>query len=131
MEISVKVQNSNLGAITSEFKIETSSTTITVKELIIEKVKQEVTIHNQKVEESLQAIGESTNYEQVINQKSNRYKLVPADIERECYIAFDAFAQNRFFLFINDKQYLNLEEPLPVASIIEVLFLKLTPLTGG
>lgn len=131
MEISVKVQNSNMGAITSEFKIVTSSTAITVKELITEKVKQEVAIHNQKVEESFQVIGENTNYEQTINQKQNRSKPVPADFERECYIAFDAFAKNRFFVLVNDKQYMNLEEPIPVESIIEVLFLKLTPLTGG
>lgn len=103
---------------------------ITVKDLIIRRVRKEVEIYNRKVATPYTGLVVPDKIERVLNKKINSNKNW-VDFEKQSYVALDGFTKNQYFVIINDKQVENLEEEINLALVKEVEFIKLTPLVGG
>ncbi len=131
MELVIKVQNSPTHSVSEAFTVDTAKTTLTIAELITEKVKQEVERYNTHMEASVLSLVVSSENEITLNQKKRDKTIQLRDAEKECYVALEAFSKNRFFIFVNDVQYQNLEDTVSVEGQPEILFLKITPLVGG
>jgi hypothetical protein len=68
--------------------------------------------------------------EKTINgYKMPKRKLI--DAEQQVYIALDAFIHNAYFVLIDQKQAMSLDEMVLLTPETEVSFVKLTPLIGG
>ena len=102
--------------------------TLTVRELIRERVFQEVKDRN---------AGRKVRGKMLVTPadreaKLNGEKLAPAvDWKRQFELACEAFEQNRVLVLIDDVQADSLDQSFDVATTSEVAFLKLTLLVGG
>ena len=69
--------------------------------------------------------------ELLLNDKFNPSKRRTIDAEKQVYVALDSFEKNRYFILVNEKQVLSLEEELDLSLTNEVVFIKLVQLVGG
>jgi hypothetical protein len=53
------------------------------------------------------------------------------DWERQADVAISAFLRNGFFVMVNGRQETNLEAELALSGVLDIGFIKLTPLSGG
>ncbi len=102
----------------------------TVKELIEQRVIQEVERYNQRVTERFHGLVEPTDAEFKLNAYAHK-KVKSIDPEKQVYVALDAFQKNRFFLFIDDEQYDDLQSTFMPRPDMHVSFIKLVQLVGG
>ena len=100
---------------------------ITVQELISARILEEVQRHNHSFDQFTNNLVVPSNLEQRLNKKDRQ----EIDIERQTYIALDAFKKNGFFILIDDEQVEELDEEFLINETTEVSFIKLTPLVGG
>lgn len=112
--------------------LEFLSEEITIRELIRERVYQEVQDYNLKVAQQpvFRGLVQPTDAEQTLNG----YKLRTAraiDWQKQFDTAIKAFEQNRILVLVNDRQAESLEERVVIAPGTTVSFLKLVPLVGG
>ncbi len=114
----------------NEIDLQFESDIITVKDLIVSRVKKEVEIYNSKVIKPYTGLVIPDKIEKFLNNKSPKLENL-VDFEKQSYIALDGFMKNQFFVIINDKQVENLDEEVNLTSVKEVEFIKLTPLVGG
>lgn len=118
------------GDIIREIDLVFKSENITVKELITERVLQEVENYNSKLPEYYNGLIEPTDAERTLNGykiHSNR----TIDGEKQVYTALDAFMKNGYFVLIDNLQAESLEQKVKVSQDTKVSFIKLTPLVGG
>jgi len=118
------------GKLIRELNLDFSSETVTVKEIITKRVKQEVEAYNQKLPEYFNGLIEPSEAERTING----FKLKPRkliDIEKQVYIALDAFQKNGYFLLVDNVQAESLDQPVVLSQDTVISFVKLTPLVGG
>ncbi|TNE79402.1 MAG: hypothetical protein EP332_11185 [Bacteroidetes bacterium] len=115
------------GQILNKVELEFKTEEITVKELIAQRVEQEVAKHNAEKKERF--TGFVSPQEQELNQKTRKFK--PVDAEKQVYVALDAFAKNGFFILHNERQLESLEERITLHANDHFSFVKLTPLVGG
>ncbi len=118
------------GTVTNEMELEFLQDTLTVSELIRERVYQEVVAYNSKLPEYFRGLVEPTEAEKTISG----YKLAkPRTInwETQCELALEAFKKNGYLVLINNKQADSLDEEIPLAPDMLIRFLKLVPLVGG
>jgi hypothetical protein len=104
--------------------------TITARDLIRERVTQEVRAYNERRPELFRGLVAPSQAEKDLNG----YRLIKPraiDAEKQCRLALEAFAQNGFLLLVDDRQVAELDEPLTLRPDSSVVFLKLTPLVGG
>ncbi len=118
------------GTITNELKIEISADTITVKELIEQRVVQEVNAYNQRVVAKFNGLVQPTDKEMQLNTSSSK-GIKPIDAEQQVYVALDAFQKNGFFVLIDHEQVDELERKVLLKPHSNVSFIKLVPLVGG
>ncbi|MEO0340769.1 MAG: hypothetical protein AAF242_16365 [Bacteroidota bacterium] len=102
---------------------------VTVKDIIAERVKQEVERHNKKKSFSFQGLVQPKTEKQRLIWKKNAF--TPVDAEQQIYVALDAFQNNGFFVIIDQNQAESLDQVVELRAGMEVSFLKLTPLVGG
>jgi hypothetical protein len=103
---------------------------ITARELIRERVTQEVQSYNSHLTDIFQGLVAPTDAERVLN--GNRIpKKHTIDLEKQCQIALEAFERNGFILLVDNQQVSELDEKIEIHSGTQVIFLKLTPLVGG
>lgn len=103
---------------------------ISVKDIIIERVKYEVDNYNNKVTNQYYGLVQPTNAEKLLNKfKLNVTEKV--DVDKQIEVALLAFQSNGFFLLVDDKQVEELEQMIDVSEHQTVGFIKLTPLVGG
>ncbi len=123
------------GQVYSETPLELPSERITVRELIRERVYQEVQDFNRKQGEvAFAGLVQPTDAERVLNGQRPEYvmkKHRQLDLQQQFDQAVDAFAKNGFFILIDDKQAEDLDQEFVVRSDTEVTFVKLTMLVGG
>ena len=105
---------------------------ITVRELIRQRVYQEVQDYNLNQHKSpvFSGLVRPTDAEQTLNG----YKLKKPrtlDWQEQYAKATEAFDAARVLVLINDHQAESLEEKVTIAPATEVSFLKLVPLVGG
>jgi hypothetical protein len=103
---------------------------ITVHQLIIERVRQEVKKFDPDSKIVYHGLVMPTDSEQVLNGvKVKRHN--PIDVEIQCQVALNGFKNNGFILLVDDRQVQDLNETIEITSDTSVVFLKLTPLVGG
>jgi hypothetical protein len=136
MEVTIKVHEKSISKTDFEYKFIVTSDVIEVKELILERVKQEVLSYNENIADTLKMVDMSNAFETALNDEikaslRNKRKLELEDIEKQYYTALDGFTKGRYFIFVNNKQYQNLDDKIEVIDSMNVLFMKITPLVGG
>lgn len=108
---------------------------ITIRDLIRERVYQEVQDFNRKRDEMhFKGLVQPTDAEKVLNGTRTTYKLKKhrdIDWKEQFKLAEEAFARNGFFILIDDKQAEELDQEFTIAKETTVSFVKLTPLVGG
>lgn len=118
------------GKILNEITLKFNSELITVKDVIEQRVIQEVENYNEKQSGYFNGLIEPTEAEKTING----YKLKPKkiiDAEQQVYVALEAFLKNGYFVLVDNIQSENLNQEILLANNTTVSFVKLTPLIGG
>jgi hypothetical protein len=111
-------------------RLEIADESITVRELILRRVRQEVEEFNRKQSDVFYGLIQPTETERVLNG----YRLkTPRQLswEDQYEKAISAFEKNGFFLIVDGYQMEGLDEVIPLKETSEVHFLKLVPLIGG
>ncbi|MEX0724764.1 MAG: hypothetical protein WD065_00760 [Planctomycetaceae bacterium] len=123
------------GDVYSEIPLEFPSERITVRELIRERVYQEVQDFNQKQGEKVfRGLVQPTDTERVLNGHRPEYRLKKhrqIDWKPQFEKAIEAYERNGFFIIIDDKQAESLDQEFSVTPSTTVSFVKLTMLVGG
>ncbi|MEX1233216.1 MAG: hypothetical protein WEB58_23395 [Planctomycetaceae bacterium] len=123
------------GDVYSEIPLEFPSERITVRELIRERVYQEVQDFNQKQGEKVfRGLVQPTDTERVLNGHRPEYRLKKhrqIDWKPQFEKAIEAYERNGFFILIDDKQAELLDQEFSVTPSTTVSFVKLTMLVGG
>lgn len=115
------------GDILHKISLQFESEYISVQELIEARVKAEIQKYEQNVSDYQNGLVLPSNLERKLNKKSR-----PAiDVEKQIYVALQAFQNNGFFILIDDEQVEELEQKFLVEESTQVSFIKLTPLVGG
>src|SRR6185503_8000678 len=116
-----------------EFPLEFQSERITVRDLIRERVYQEVSEYNFRSRREggfFRGLVQPTDAERTLNGfKVPKHRDI--DWEAQFARAVDAFGRNGFFILVDDRQAETLDEPITIGSGTHVSFVKLTPLVGG
>jgi hypothetical protein len=104
--------------------------TITVRELVRLRVREEVARHNAAPAEVFSGLVKPTDAEVAVNG----YRLKTArrlDWEKQAEVAEEAFSRNGYFILVGDRQVEDLDEVVDLDADPHVAFVKLTPLVGG
>lgn len=118
------------GTITNQFEISLESDSLTVRDLITKRVSIEIDNYNKRLPQYFNGLIEPKEAERTLNG----YKLKPKqliDVEKQVYIALDAFQKNGFFVLVDNEQLEELEQQVVLKSTSKISFVKLTPLVGG
>jgi hypothetical protein len=123
------------GDIVNEIPLQAPSERLTVRELIRERVYQEVQDFNRSgSERSFQGLVQPLDAERVLNGDRPEYRLKQRreiDWKQQFETAVEAFEHNGFFVIIDDQQAESLDQEFTVSSQTRISFLKLTMLVGG
>ena len=119
------------GGSSNEIDLQFEGEEITVKDLIMSRVKKEVDIYNTKAMGQYAGLVIPEKVEALLNRKDTSATKRTVDFEKQAYQALAGFLNSQFFVIINDKQVDDLEQRIAVKTIREVEFIKLTPLVGG
>lgn len=113
-------------AITLEFL----TNEITVRELIRERVFQEVKDYNAKKGDTFRGLVQPTDAEKTLNGfKLKKPRMI--DWKPQFEKACEAFEANSVIVLIDNRQAESLDDKFTISPKSEVSFLKLTPLVGG
>ena len=107
------------GKLLNQFEINVESMTITVRDVIAERVFQEV-----------------DNYQAEVNQHprlrvSHDRQACILNHEEEVSKALRAFEENEFFIMVDDRQIQNLDETVPLPEGMTVTFVRQVPIVAG
>lgn len=125
------IDESLTGETVQETQLEIKDLTLSVQELIEQRIQQEVQAYNDKAEYKFQGLIQPTAQEQKLNAAVSQVKKSEVDAEKQVYVALDAFKKNGFFILVDDEQVESLEQELTLKQTSRVSFIKLTPLVGG
>ena len=129
--ISVAIRDENFsGKLIRETLTRFDKATVTVRDIIDARVRQEVQNYNNKLPEYFNGLVEPTDAEKTVNGFKLRSKK-PIDEEKQVYVALDAFQKNGFFVLIDNQQAGSLDQPAQLDKNATISFVKLTPLVGG
>lgn len=103
------------------------SCTISLRDLIRERVEQEIAYFHATRPAQFQGLVQPAELEALVNNRQPRTIDANAQFTKACA----AFEQNGFLVFINDRQITNLDEVLLLDEACTVEFVKLVPLVGG
>jgi hypothetical protein len=103
---------------------------ITVRELIRERVYQEVREFNARTSDVFQGLVQPEDTERLLNgyRMKTQRKI---DWEKQYEKALKAFDNNGFFLLVDDKQVESLDAEITLTPTTGVSFVRLMPLVGG
>ena len=118
------------GGILHRIELEINQEMLTVRELIAQRVQQEVAAYNARQSGVYHGLVQPTDSERVLNGFRLRQPK-PIDAEQQLYKALEGFQQNGYFVLVNNRQVESLEEEVWMGSGAVVSFIKLTPLVGG
>lgn len=105
---------------------------ITVRELIRERVYEEVREYNATSREIYNGLVQPTETEVTLNGfrfRDNKRRQINWEAQYER--ALQAFENNGFFVLVDDKQVESLDEEIQIHPGMTVSFLRLIPLVGG
>jgi hypothetical protein len=113
-----------------EFTISLPAEVVTARELIRERVRQEVEDYNARQPEYFRGLVQPTDAERTLNGFRLR-KARALDWREQYQKAVEAFHRNGFILLFDDRQVADLDAVIEVRPQATVTFLKLVPLVGG
>lgn len=118
------------GKILNEIILSLQNELVSVKEIISMRVQAEVDSYNQSLPEYYKGLVQPNQAQNTLHgfKMPKRKKI---DSEQQVYIALDAFIRNAYFVLIDQKQAISLDEMVLLSPETEVSFVKLTPLIGG
>jgi hypothetical protein len=103
---------------------------ITIRDLIRDRVYQEVRDYNQLQPEYFRGLVQPTDSEQVLNgYKMPKQRSI--DWEKQYEKAVQAFQNNGFIILVNDYQAEDIDEEIKLTEDLPISFLRLIPLVGG
>jgi len=111
-------------------QLEVTSERVTLRELILERIRKEVDEFNREQSDVFSGLIQPTDAERVLNgyRLKSRRQL---NWEHQYAKALEAFEKNGFFVIVDGRQVEDLDEVIPLRESSEVHFLKLVPLVGG
>ena len=115
------------GDISNSFKIELEEIT-TPQEIISARVKEEVKKYNKKADDKLQSLVRPLAKEILLNGLKKKKEI---DIEKQIYVALEAFQKNSFFILVDNLQVSELGQKIQLKESSSISFIKLTQLVGG
>lgn len=105
---------------------------ITVRELIRERVYEEVRQHNAGLPSAPRFLVRPTETEALLNGERAGSRLVrQVDWQTHYDRALAGFEARRFFILVDDRQMESLDEEIALIPTTDVRFLRLVPLVGG
>jgi hypothetical protein len=113
----------------SSFTIPDMPDRISVRELIRIRVREEVARHNLQPAEPFHGLIMPTDADATRNGSRRDPKRI--DWEAQAKVAVDAFERNGFFVLVDRRQAVSLDEEVDLTSASDVAFVKLVPLVGG
>ena len=120
----------SLGKAEHTFTVHVSGETISVHELIRQRVYQEVEQFNSRQPAVFRMLVQPNDTERTLNGfKFHKPRLVDPDTQFEK--AIQAFQENGFIILVDDRQVESLETEIALYPETSVTFLKLVPLVGG
>ena len=136
MPVTVTIRDeTTAGDVYSQTPLELPSEQMTAREMIRERVYQEVQDYNQGTEDqTFRGLVQPSDAERVLNGNCPEYRPKAKrqiDWKTQFEAACEAFETNRFLLLVDSRQAETLDESFTVSSQTEVSFVKLTPLVGG
>ncbi len=121
---------SNLGVADFVISIHLTTQRLTARDLIRERVKQEVEDYNAKQPELFHGLVQPKDTERTpTGFKFKKQRTL--DWKEEFDKAIEGFHRNAFVLLVNDSQVEDLDQVIPLSPETSVTFLKLVPLVGG
>jgi hypothetical protein len=103
---------------------------ITLRDLIRLRVREEVARYNLRPVEEFQGLVQPDGAEAV----GRAYRLRQPrrlDWEKQAGVACDSFLRNGFFVLVDGRQVTELDDTIELVGSVDVGFIKLTPLVGG
>ena len=136
MPVTLTIRDETAGGdVYHELPLEFPSERLTVRELIRERVYQEVQDFNRKAHEQIfRGLVQPTDAERVLNGKSTEYRLKKhrdIDWKEQFEKATEAFNRNGFLVLVDNKQAEDLDQEFTIRHGTEVSFVRLTMLVGG
>lgn len=121
------------GAVIRELSLELFQLSITARDLIELRVRDEVARFNRQHSlEVFSGLVQPTDAEATLNGYEYRLRSrQPIDADKQCEKALKAFEANGFLLLVGDRQIESLDEPIQIDRDLRVSFVKLVPLVGG
>jgi hypothetical protein len=129
MNIIIKDEQLN-GTITNQFEIEIENLSISTQELIEKRVTHEVETYNNRLPDYYNGLVEPIDAERTLNGFKIKPKQI-VDVEKQVYIALNAFQKNSFFILVDNQQLEELDQIVNLNYNSNISFVKLTPLVGG
>lgn len=127
----LRIRDENgLGEIYHELELRFDKVEVTVKDIIVERVYQEVEKYNKKAKDYKYSLVLPKDEEVLLN-KTKHKKRRPVNPEKQVEVALNAFSNNGFFILVDETQAETLEQVIIIKSYTMVSFIKLTPLVGG
>jgi hypothetical protein len=111
-------------------KLEVSSEPITLRELIRQRIREEVDEYNREQSDIFFGLIQPTDTERVLNGYRLKAKRL-LSWENQYAKALQAFEKNGFFVIVDGEQIEDLDQFIALREASEVRFLKLVPLVGG
>lgn len=100
----------------------------TLREVLARRIEEEVVALNAG-DDRMQPLVVPTAKERSLNGRSPKPRTI--DAGRQLAAAVEAFERTRIVVIVDDRQVLDLDQPLTVTPDTEVRFIKLVPLVGG
>jgi hypothetical protein len=119
------------GVVTQEQRLSIQKKTLTLRDIIVARVEEEVRKHNTKVSDRYQFLIDLSPAEMRLNLGNKLRHKKSIDPKIPVAKAIEAFKANAFFVLVGNQQVETLEELIPAEQQLEVSFVKLTPLIGG
>ncbi|MFY7741555.1 MAG: hypothetical protein ACOVQR_02830 [Flavobacterium sp.] len=118
------------GTVTNQFEMQVESDQLTVADLIKKRVAIEIENYNKRLPEYFNGLVQPKEAERTLNGYKLKAKQL-IDVEKQIYIALDAFQKNGFFVLVDYEQLEELDQVVTLKSTSKIAFVKLTPLVGG
>jgi hypothetical protein len=121
------------GGVSHEWSLEFLDETITVRDLIRERVYQEVQDHNarQRSAAPYRGLVQPEGFERALNGPRAAGGARPIDWKKQYERALQAFDANQILILIDDRQAESLDQAFTIGPKSVVTFLRLTLLVGG
>jgi hypothetical protein len=111
-----------------EVTVELPAAPITMRELLRQRIEQEVAQYNAGGAETFRGLVTPHRVERELNPPRRRRAI---DAEQQVEAAITAFERTRLLVIVDDRQVEELDEPLVLRPDSDVAFVKLVPLAGG